>query len=830
MLTQPASDRTRTIWRSRLGSALRTSLACTIVACATLYGPVALQRQISFPALCYVTIILIVTNATLGDTLRGCCYALYATILGVLPAILCLWAIGPARLSAITMSLAVALSAFVIVLPESTHLITKRIALAQVVLVYVVAYINGVHTGAITHPVHVAASTAIGALASVVALLLPYPRLACHEVRKKCKLFAETASERLNHLVHAFCADEKTSTLASLSQAKSLSKTEAKLLQSIKLKQESMQWERPRISFFQHHCTSRGDRLQGIEISLRGMEIALTSCPSFSVKVLADEEHKSFLHALQKHVSLTLKRANLYLPSCDSSTTPEIKGSEAVDDKFMQILQVVFPTYKDLPSLFFLFCLKLLHNELTGTPTPSNGISLGNSSAPCTQYGTRSSKQSWGAILSHWPVKIGKRRLILAFKRALSLGLSVLFGTMFSKEDGYWSGLTVAVGMAWGREATFKVANVKAQGTVLGTVYGVLGCFIFQRFEDIRFLSFLPWIIFTSFLGRSRMYGQAGGISAVIAALIILGRKNYGPPSAFAIVRIMETFIGLSCSIMVELLLQPTRAVTLAKVEFCRSLGTLHDCIQCISFSSSHTNDDYPCLQELNEKQKKLTTHVTELANFIAEAEVEPNFWFLPFHSICYGKLLKSLSKMVDFLLFGSHAMGFIVQASQRCRVPWKEIQEHIDEDLQLFKDKIGCAIKCFEQATSIKSLAALEKELWKNIPRDLEFGKSPKPDGFRVLDADTDEDEDEDKVEEMLTSFLQHSREIIDKFHAAEAEEGLKSQMILCLSALGFCLGGLIKETREMENGIRELVQWENPSSRINLYEISCKIHALNT
>lgn len=170
-------------WRGCLSSAFRTALACTIVCCTTLYGPAFLQRQIPFPAFSYVTAILIVsTDATLGDTLRGCWLALYATAQIAVPAILCLWLIGPARLSSLTTALAVALCAFVVVLPESTHLVAKRIALGQSVILYVIAFIDGADTEAVMHPVHVAASTAVGALASLLALLLPYPRLAYYEV------------------------------------------------------------------------------------------------------------------------------------------------------------------------------------------------------------------------------------------------------------------------------------------------------------------------------------------------------------------------------------------------------------------------------------------------------------------------------------------------------------------------------------------------------------------------------------------------------------------------------------------------------------------------
>lgn len=177
------SSRPRAMWRTCLASAFRTALACTIVGVATLFGPQYIKKQVAFPAFSYVTVILVVTDATLGDTFRGCWHALYATIQGVCPAILSLWLIGPARLTAGTTAIAVALSAFVVVLPENTHLIAKRIALGQIVIVYVIAYINGGLTETIMHPVHVAASTGLGVFACVLALFFPYPYLACCEVR-----------------------------------------------------------------------------------------------------------------------------------------------------------------------------------------------------------------------------------------------------------------------------------------------------------------------------------------------------------------------------------------------------------------------------------------------------------------------------------------------------------------------------------------------------------------------------------------------------------------------------------------------------------------------
>ncbi|GFP98081.1 hypothetical protein PHJA_001952200 [Phtheirospermum japonicum] len=227
----------RSMWRRCLASAFRTALACAIVGVATLYGPQAFNRQVAFPAFSYVTVILISTDATLGDTLRGCWLALYATVQGVVPAILSLWLIGPARLTAITTAIVVAVSAFVVALPENTHLISKRIALGQIVIVYIIAFVNGRQTETVMHPIHVAASTALAVVASVLALLLPYPSLACWEVRENCKNYADNASERLKLYVKAFTAEDNTSPKALISKANSLNKPANKLIQIIKSKQ-----------------------------------------------------------------------------------------------------------------------------------------------------------------------------------------------------------------------------------------------------------------------------------------------------------------------------------------------------------------------------------------------------------------------------------------------------------------------------------------------------------------------------------------------------------------------------------------------------------------
>ncbi|KAM2457636.1 hypothetical protein ACFX1W_006516 [Malus domestica] len=128
---------TQSLWRMRLCSALRMALACIIVGCTTLYGPPQLQKF----------------------------------------SVLTLWLVEPKNFSVGVAAAAAALSAFVVALLESTHLMSKRIAFRQFVNVYVATVIHGAQTRVVMHPLGVASSIALGALASIKLRLYKPPPL-----------------------------------------------------------------------------------------------------------------------------------------------------------------------------------------------------------------------------------------------------------------------------------------------------------------------------------------------------------------------------------------------------------------------------------------------------------------------------------------------------------------------------------------------------------------------------------------------------------------------------------------------------------------------------
>lgn len=191
------AERARAAGRMRLTSAARTAVACAAVGVATLYGPRFLAGHIKFAAFSYLTAVVIVSDATLGDTLRGCWHALVASLQVVPAAMLWRWAIGPAAVMPVpAAAAAVFAGAFAVGMP-GTHLTAKKIAFGQIVLVCSEVVLSDGSGAGFMHPLYVGASTALGALASVFALLLPYPGFASHKVRNMSCVIETSVFARL---------------------------------------------------------------------------------------------------------------------------------------------------------------------------------------------------------------------------------------------------------------------------------------------------------------------------------------------------------------------------------------------------------------------------------------------------------------------------------------------------------------------------------------------------------------------------------------------------------------------------------------------------------
>ncbi|KAJ4911790.1 Uncharacterized protein Rs2_06411 [Raphanus sativus] len=91
-------------------------------------------------------------------------------------------------------------------------------------------------------------------------------------------------------------------------------------------------------------------------------------------------------------------------------------------------------------------------------------------------------------------------------------------------------------------------------------------------------------------------------------------------------------YIGLACSITVELILQPTRAANVAKLELSRNFHALFECASLFGPKASKA--------EIMESLKKLRSHLNLLKKFTEEAQAEPSFWFTKLFKSCQNWLI----------------------------------------------------------------------------------------------------------------------------------------------------------------------------------------------
>ncbi|KAL4021797.1 hypothetical protein IC575_020615 [Cucumis melo] len=806
---------TMIVWRMRLGLALRAALACGIVGAVTVFGPAPVRRLLAFSAFSYFTTISIVLSdaVSLGDAVRGVWHVMWAVVFVVVSSLPCLWLIGPGRFtSAASAAVAVAVSAFVVALPERTHLLTKRIAFGQLVIVYVGTVIHGGQISFVKHPIRVASSTAAGALAAVAAMMIPFPRLAFFQIRKLSKGYCENGWKRVEAMVEGVGAKTKGEAVAFMVEAKSLSTNATKLLQTIKSNMRGVIWERRQMGF------DVEEKLEEMEVAMKGMEAALTS-PSMVFGSM-DEQLSNFLNNLKPKAISKLQQFKITVPPT-STTAPETKPTFSTPLP----LNISPITPQILPTSFFLRCMEILLYDSTAGRNLVSDVEIGRrvNGEKATQLGDHcTTKTCWGTLSNMLPTN---QSLCFALKCSITLGLAVFLGLTYTKPNGYWSGLTVAISFATERQAVFTVANARAQGTAIGSIYGVLCCFILKKYEYLWLLPLLPWVVFTSFLVHSRMYGQSGGIASALGALLVLGRKDYGVPSEFANARLTEACIGLLCFLTVEIIFNPTRTATLAKTEFSTTLVALEDFIKrVILVPQKNLNHETSNFVSLIQHHKILKSHVSQLEKFIVEAGFEPNFWFTPFQGGCYEKILKSLQKTLDILQIMLHEIKFLSLELNSSGLIVKELHDSLTEDMEIFSKKLGCSLKFMEMLSSIKSLKELQNKN-QNQCLEMEMGKKGSNDGCKAF-ALIEED-----VEKIVGSFSQHANEILSKAYTNDEVEGnLKGQMTLCLSSIGFCMECLMRETMVMEKEVLQVLKLENPSIHINLQELSTRLNAYCT
>uniref|UniRef100_A0A0D9XVZ4 Integral membrane bound transporter domain-containing protein n=1 Tax=Leersia perrieri TaxID=77586 RepID=A0A0D9XVZ4_9ORYZ len=795
-------------WRWSVASGFRAALACTIVGVASVYSPMAIRRHLTFPAFSYVVTVIVMTtgegDATLGSALRATLAALHATAMGAVPSVLPLWLAHRtgAGESVVATTAVVTLSTFAVTVAGSAGAVAKRIALGQIIILYVARF-RQESMPVLLHPANVVACTALGVAAALLGVSLPWPRLARREARDKRAAYLEVAAERVRLLAHAFqlhlheaerpacCCRRRRLSACIMSQANRAASAGAVLLRRISSVQGDLQWERmPAV--LRRWCIwgdSEDDQQVGarlhelIEMPLRGMEMACTqmmqqNVPSTSISrssIWPTSTATWVQHATdQVRLALLTKRnststgINIEMSTKLAATAMETPSALGEHDDDVNVEQQLAPSV-------FLLCMDLLHGLAAGSSPPPPKLKLPDAVASQAGKVATIKDQDVDGEQSPQPEQMMKKgtitsRVVVAGKCGFSLGLAVLLGLLFSSDHGFWSGLIVATTMSTARDWTWALAIARAHGTAIGSVYGALACLLIdqRRLMELRFVALLPWLILTAgFLKRSRAYGTAGGVAAAVSGIIIVGRRYDEPPMAFTMARLVETFIGLACTVVADLVFQPAaRPSAKAKAQLARCLKALKGCFDSTS----------------KVKVNAVQQQVGLLEKCVAEAAGEPHF--LPFPANSYHKVVASMGRMAQLLYLYTHA-----------RAAAAALDEH--DATQRFHSLVSASLdRCSIRLSNCK---VKDEEEQQQQEEDLEAG-------FRVSSCCCNCD-DEETPETVVHSFLSHALLQQKQEEEQEAAAATATKTRYLMASIGFCMGEMAKEAQNLEACLLDLI-----------------------
>jgi hypothetical protein len=689
------------------------------------------------------------------------------------------------------------------------------------------------------HPANVVACTALGVAAALLAVLLPGPRLATREARDKTRAYRELAAERVRVMADAAivvigeaaaaCSRQRRWQMAArTSEANRLASASTALLHRVNAIKEDVQWERGAAAAVDDGMAAM------VEMPLTGMQMALAMMMDNKCKqqLLDHHHHADLIMEMRDQIRLALLTPNNKQTAAAAAPGGGgfIRRSSSKPQISLCLPKTTTLQPQQLAPWLFLFSLYQLREAASGLLVANNGANasvnkkvapaataaqesdlpgddddeeeeerqqaatagegkrLANNDADCSTT-TKNNHPCW-----FW------RRLVAAAKCGLSLGLAVLLGLLFSNDHGFWSGLIVATTITTGRESTWAVAAARAHGTALGSVYGALGCLLISQQRlltmDLRFLALLPWMVLATFLKRSRAYGPAGGVAAALSGIIIMGRRYGEPAMAFTVARLVETFIGISCAVLADIIFQPgARPSVQAREQLTRCIAAL-------------AAADDPSQSQL----KSLQSQLALLRRHAAEAGSEPSYlWLPPFPAACYDKIQGSLGRMAQMLhLYHQARMAVDVG----------------DDDMfqRRFRSLVSSSLRhCHRmlQAPADAIMSSSSSSPDHQEAKDLEAGNaitSSTSSCCCCFKEDDDREEEATTPEEVVDSFLAHAGEAAalldddddgDEAHAEKEEKGL---LVCCLASMGLCMGEIIREALRLEANIIDLNNLQRP------------------
>ncbi|CAN6348723.1 unnamed protein product [Urochloa humidicola] len=258
-----------------------------------------------------------------------------------------------------------------------------------------------------------------------------------------------------------------------------------------------------------------------------------------------------------------------------------------------------------------------------------------------------------------------------------------------------------------------------------------------------------------------------------------MGRRYDEPPMAFTVSRLVETFIGIACAVMADILFQPrARPSLMARDQLTR----------CITTMLLLANDDDAGRES---QSQQVLASLALLRRHAAEAASEPSYlWLPPFPGACYDDIQGSLGRMAQ-LLHLYHQARMAVVDDDRMAVQRRRFSSLVSTSLR------HCLCMLMMPSSSPADHPhhnRLEDEASK---QDIEAGNA-------ITYCCYKEEEEEDHCEATMT----HTRVVLDDVDQAQEAEDAEDRglLVCCLGSMGLCMREIIREARRLEAHIIHL------------------------
>ncbi|EFJ36128.1 hypothetical protein SELMODRAFT_404621 [Selaginella moellendorffii] len=779
-------------WLSRLLSALRTGIACLLV----LLGVSKASRFVEFPVFGYVVTVLVLSESALGKALEDAAFVMYGTLQAAAFSMVVLSIIGTKNFSLGVCLTCIFVKSFLWSYLPNQKPVKKRLALAITTIVYVNAYNNPL-THPVFFPLKLTLTTTLGTVSAIIALIFPVPRLSAYQVQYNTKLFAKLAMENFAVLVHAFCSNDQEEITSLCLQSKSVQRAALKAYSEIQRRKVETAWE-PGVLV---QARSQGENVSRMITNMNqyliGMNIAIQQ--GAAVSKLVQDMTRNSLEKLGSWSNSFLSGTISSFPKSQIQAEKQVRIEE-VREALLTLHDYAAATWnrsdctpdEEFRRMFFLFTVKkFVEEEIKILMAGQVPVAL---SHPACHHGCKAAAISSGSALpvhssNTTPSNLvaatrrslnlaaNKKMVIEAFKIALSMVIAVYLGVLYRKDYGYWSTITVALGLFNHRTGTFKSTSLRLQGTALGTVYGYLVALTTHQALLTTIFAILPWLAFTSFMRKSKLLELTGASTAYTSAVIIVGRRRPGIVQDFAVLRMAMAVLGLGAFMAVEALICSRRAARLARRELELNLKKIQECMQVIF--DVHSIECSECFKaaipEVRKKEQTIRDGVERLRQLTAEARAEPDFWHAPFHDGIYSKLWESQSRITELL-------SYLSLATVDFRSEGKLFTGGVTRQLKISQIGLSKTFECTYQSLRQKRSKAQHTADIEN-----QFEESSIKD-----DADTS------PPEEIYRDF-----------------QLVHSEAALTIGAIGFCCHELLKQATYLKKLTQELLLQEEEESQ---------------